>query len=227
VSRDGAGPARDELESWAEELFARETEVQRRVREELEDRGLPLIQVPPRTGRFLEILVRATGARRIVEVGTLGGISALWMARGLPSPQENSGGSASGPRIVTLEKEPEHARLAREAVERAGEEDRIEIRVGDAADLLPELADGAWDLVFLDADKESYPLYGRHARRLLRPGGLLVADNAFWHGKILDPEPGDDATRALVEFQEGLAAGSGFQATVVPVGDGVLVAVRD
>jgi predicted O-methyltransferase YrrM len=172
--------------------------------------------VPARTGVLLHVLVRATGATRVLEIGTLGGYSAVWMGRALPP----------GGRILSLEREPEHAAVARESLRKAGLAGRVEVREGLAAELLPGLEDGAWDLVFIDADKEGYPLYLREAARLLRPGGLVVADNAFWRGQVLDDDPEEDSTRALQEFHRALADTPDFTATVLPVGDGVAVGVR-
>lgn len=208
----------DPLAAYADDLFVREDPLLAELRAEMEARGFPSIHVPARTGLFLQILVRATGARRIVEIGTLGGYSALWMARALPA----------GGMIVTMEKEPAHAELARTFIERAGLAEAVDVRVGRAIDLLRRMdADGAVDMVFLDADKESYTAYLAEARRLLRPGGLLVADNAFWKGRVVsEPDPDDHATRGIRAFNRALAEDPEFSATIVPTGDGVAVAVR-
>ncbi len=218
MSSDGSGPPRSELEQYATDLFVREDPLLAELRAELEARGFPQIQVPARTGLLLSILVRACGARRVLEVGALGGYSALWMASALPG----------NGRLVTLEKEEAHAELAREFIERAGRSEVIEVLVGNAQDLLPGMDDeGRWDVVFLDADKERYGFYLKHAERLLRPGGLLLADNVFWQGRILDDAgEADEATRALQEFNRTLAGHPSFDATILPVGDGVAVGVR-
>jgi caffeoyl-CoA O-methyltransferase len=206
------------LEVYAEDLFVREDPLLQELRAEMEARGLPSIHVPARTGLLLQILVRATRARRIVEVGTLGGYSALWMARALPE----------GGRLVTLERDPDRASLAREFAERAGLGEAVDVREGLALDLLKQMeGEGVVDLLFLDADKESYIRYLAEARRLLRPGGLLVADNAFWKGKVLqEPEADDEPTRGIRAFNRALAEDPAFTATIVPTGDGVAVAVR-
>ncbi len=216
ADRDGSGPPRDALEAWADALFTREPPLLAELRDELEARGFPLIQVPARTGLLLRLLVAATGARRILEVGTLGGYSALWMAGALPDDG----------RLLTLEKNPAHVALARASVALAALEGVVEVREGVAAELLPDVGpDGGFDLVFLDADKESYLGYMEHARRLLRPGGLLVADNAFWHGRVLDEADDDPSTRGIVAFDRALAGAHDFTATILPVGDGVAVGV--
>jgi len=218
VSRDGAGPPRAELEQYATDLFVREDPLLAELRAEMESRDLPMIQVPARTGLLLSILVRACDARRVLEVGTLGGYSALWMASSLP-PEG---------RLLTLEQSPDHAELAREFIHRAGRSEHMEVRVGNADELLPGVEDeGKWDVVFIDADKERYGFYLKQAERLLRPGGLLLADNVFWQGRILE-ETGeaDESTKALQEFNRALAGHASFDATILPVGDGVALGVR-
>ena len=214
--RSGTPPPRDPLERYAADLFDREDPLLTELRAEMERRGFPLIQVPVRTGLLLRILVAATAARSVLEIGTLGGYSALWMAAALPA----------GGRILSLEKETERAALAREFIEVAGVEGLVEVREGVAAELLPGIGpEGGYDLVFLDADKESYTLYLEHAARLLRPGGLLLADNAFWQGRVLE-EAGDPATEGIQAFNRALAASEAFLATIVPSGDGVAIGVR-
>ncbi len=148
--------------------------------------GLPSIAVSAQQGKFLSVLTAAVQARRVLEIGTLGGFSTIWLARG------------AGPegRVVTLEYEPKHAEVARANVERAGLGDRVEILVGAALDTLPTLSGGAYDLIFIDADKENYPAYLDWAVRLARPGSVIVADNVIRDGEILDPDSGDDRVRA-------------------------------
>lgn len=216
--RDGSGPPRDRLEAYADDLFVREDPLLIELRAEMEARGLPLIQVPARTGLLLQILLRATGTKRVLEVGTLAGYSALWMARALPEAG----------RLVTIEKEPDRAELAETFIRRAGLSEAVTVRRGAARTVLPEIGpDGSFGLVFLDADKESYIAYLAEARRLLHPGGLLVADNAFWQGRVLEEADRDDsATRGIQAFNRALAGDAAFNATIVPVGDGVAVAVR-
>ncbi|OBG62748.1 MULTISPECIES: O-methyltransferase [unclassified Mycobacterium] len=140
--------------------------------------GLPQIAVSAQQGKFLSLLAGAVRARRILEIGTLGGFSTIWLARGA-GPQG---------RVVTLEYEPRHAEVARANLERAGVADRVEVIVGAALDTLPTLDGGAFDLVFIDADKENYVAYLDWAVRLARPGALIVADNVVREGQILDPQ---------------------------------------
>ncbi len=206
----------DGLDMYVRRLFAREDHRLREIREGADRAGLPRIQLPPTTARTVQLLVRATGARRVLEVGTLAGYSATWIARALPD----------GGRLFTLEVSEDHARVARRSLKRARLLDRVEVCVGDAAVTMAQLGpDGSFDAVFLDADKERYPAYLEEGARLIRPGGILMADNAFWKGRVLTPE--DDQTATLIHrFNELLASDSRFEATILPVGDGLAVAVR-
>jgi caffeoyl-CoA O-methyltransferase len=176
--------------------------------------GMPAIQVGASEGKFLEWLVGLTGARRIVEVGTLAGYSALRMARGLPHGADT--------RVITIENDARHAEVARACITAAGLDDRIEVRVGRGTDVLSQIAPlGPFDVVFLDADKESYDLYGRWAAANLRQGGLLLADNVYLFGELLDDTPRAKAMRRFHE--ESIAA---FDTVVVPTPDGLLLGRR-
>jgi predicted O-methyltransferase YrrM len=196
-------------------LFAPEDATLLALREEADRSGLPPISISPDEGRLLQVLLRAVGARRVLEVGTLGGYSAIWMARALPP-----GGS-----LLTLEIDPGYAEFARRHLARAGVGDRVEVRVGRALDLLPALDGERFDAVFLDADKEPLPTYFDWALRLLRPGGLLIADNALWGGRVLDDRVDDEATRAVREFNRRLATDPRVTGIVVPTHDGVGIGV--
>lgn len=200
--------------AYAEDLVAPETETHRWIAAELEARGLPVIQVSPLEGKLLALLAALVGARRLLEVGTLGGYSGLWLLSLLP-PEA---------RLVTVELDEAHAELAREAFRRAGDTERVELLRGDAREILPDLEDGEpFDLVFLDADKGSYPDYLERSKRLLRPGGLLLGDNAFWDGRVVDPSEEDEDTRGIRLFNRRLAADPRFEAAIVPVRDGLAV----
>lgn len=205
------------VEAYIRELFAPEDRALRRIREVSERAGLPAIHVPAVTGRLLAVLLTAIRARKVLEVGTLGGYSALWMARAM----------GPGGKITSIERDPPRAALARRLLDEAGMGGVVEVLEGDAARRLPELGpDGSFDAVFLDADKEGLESYLRHAARLLRPGGLLLVDNALWRGQVLDPEASDPGVEALRAVTREVAEGSAWEGTLLPVGDGVLVAVR-
>jgi predicted O-methyltransferase YrrM len=161
--------------------------------------GLPEIQVSALQGRLLQLLAELQCARRILEVGTLGGYSSIWLAQALPP----------GGRLVTLELEPRHAEVARANIERAHLSDRVEVRVGRAVDSLAQLlAEGAgpFDLVFIDADKESYPEYLTWALRLSRPGTLIIADNVIRNGAIVDAHHPDPRVQGIRRFFEVMAS---------------------
>jgi len=184
--------------------------------------GLPEIAVSPTQGKLLTLLARAVGARRILEIGTLGGYSAICLARALP---------ANG-RLVTLELNPAHAAVAQANLARAGLAERVEVRVGPGVESLAHLAaEGGepFDLIFIDADKPSYVAYLEGSLPLARPGALLIADNVVRHGRILDP--GDDANaQGARRFNERLAAEPRVSAIVLQtVGrkghDGLAIAV--
>ena len=174
--------------------------------------GMPEIQLGPAEGRLLELLLRLIGARRVVEIGTLAGYSALWMARALPP----------GGRLWTIEADPRHAGVAAEVVGEAGFGDRVSIIKGDAAEVLPKLSDsGPFCAVFLDADKGRYDVYGRWATENLREGGLLIGDNAYLFGRLL--ESSDDAG-AMRRFHEEMARH--FESVCIPTPDGLAVGIR-
>jgi caffeoyl-CoA O-methyltransferase len=151
----------------------------------------------------------------VLEVGTLGGYSAIWMARALPDDGE----------LVSIEIEPRHAEFARRYVQRAGLADRVDIRIGRALDVLPSLDGEKFDAVFIDADKEPMPNYFEWALRLLRPGGLLIADNTLWGGRVLDDAERDEKTTAVREFNRRMATDPRILSILVPTHDGVAIGV--
>jgi predicted O-methyltransferase YrrM len=158
--------------------------------------GLPAIDVSPPQGKLLNLLVRMSGARRVLEIGTLGGYSTIWMARALPADGH----------LVTLEFEPRHAAVAKANIERAGLADRVDIRVGKAIDNLPGIAAehlGPFDFIFIDADKPSNPQYLEWALKLSRPGTVIVLDNVIRDGAVIESKSGDvnvDGARGGFDF---------------------------
>jgi predicted O-methyltransferase YrrM len=170
--------------------------------------GLPVIQVAANQGKLLALLVQALGARKLLEIGTLGGYSALWLARALP---------ADG-RLITLELEPKHAEVARKNLARAGVANRVDIRVGRALDTLPQLlteAHGPFDLIFIDADKASLPDYFTWALALSRPGTLIVVDNVVRNGAVADATSTDASVRGVRRLNELLAKEPRVTATAI------------
>jgi predicted O-methyltransferase YrrM len=172
--------------------------------EDSDTAGLPQIAVSPTHGKLLHLLAMLRGARRILEIGTLGGYSTIWLARALPADGE----------LVTLEYSAKHAELARANIARAGLADQVEVRVGAALDTLPTL-DGPFDLVFIDADKPNNPDYVRWALRLTRPGSVIVVDNVVRGGRVADPDDTDPAVVGTRRVAELLATEPTVDATMI------------
>jgi caffeoyl-CoA O-methyltransferase len=196
------------IDHYIEERFAPQDEALEAAVRESRRTGLPEIQVSPNEAKLLQLLAEVVGARRILEVGTLGGYSAIHFGRALPEDGT----------LVSVEIDERHAEVARENVERAGLSDKVEIRVGDARELLARIAEsgeGPFDVVFIDADKEGYPEYLEWAMGLTRPGSLILGDNTVRGGSILDPQ--DNSARATNEFNERIAGDPRLSAIVLPI----------
>jgi predicted O-methyltransferase YrrM len=203
----------DALEQYLSERYWSEDDLLREVRADTAQRG-PSIQVSAEAGHLLALFVRAFGAKRVLEVGTLFGYSGIWMARQLPPDG----------RLDTIEIEPLHADAAEHWFERAGLSDRVVVHRGAGVDVLATLP-GPYDIAFIDADKVSYPHYTRLALERLRPGGLMIADNAIRQGRIVEAgvSADIDGIRAMHDM---LAADPSLTATTLPVGDGMAIAVK-
>ena len=207
----------DALSEYTQDLFAHEDEILSQIRERSAARGLPPISVKPEEGRFLQFLAAASGALSALEIGTLGGYSGTWICRGLP---------ANG-RLITLEVEPEHAVLAREHFALAGLTDRVEVRVGDAHELLGAIGDEAlFGFIFIDAEKAGYSAYLDWALPHLVRGGIVAAHNAFRRGSVIDPVDQDADALALRRFNLQLASAPGVISTIFPAGDGTAVGIK-
>jgi predicted O-methyltransferase YrrM len=170
--------------------------------------GLPAISVSPNQGKLLQILAQLVGARSILEIGTLGGYSTIWLARGL----------RAGGHLVTLEVDPKHAEVARLNISRSGLEAVVEIRLGNALETLPQLSAerrGPFDLVFIDADKQNIPTYFEWALKLSRPGALIVVDNVVRSGAVIDADSSDPSVQGVRRFVDLLRAQTGASGTVV------------
>ena len=201
--------------AYVSDLFAREDETLRYVRQQTAVRGLPQISLEPNEAKLLQVLVRLSGAARVVEVGTLAGYSGICIARALPDHG----------RLITIEVSSVHAEVAREHFERAGLTDKVTVMQGAGIQVLPKLAaEAPYDLMFIDADKGNYHNYLAWAADNLKVGGAVVADNAFWGGNIFDPKTEDD--HAMVAFNRTLAEHPQFDSTIIEVGDGIAVGVK-
>jgi caffeoyl-CoA O-methyltransferase len=160
-------------------------------------------------GRFLQLVTQLSGARQVVEIGTFTGYSALAMAEVLPDDG----------RILTIEHNPAHAKIARDFFDRSPSCSKITLRLGEALEILKTLPDAETDLVFIDADKQNYGAYYRESMRILRNGGLIMADNALWYGRIFDPK--DDESRAMADFNELVNADSRAEKLFLTIRDGI------
>lgn len=170
------------------------------------DAGLPAIEVAPVHGKLLHLVARMSGARRVLEVGTLGAYSTIWLARGIPSDG----------RVVTIEAEPRNADLARANLDRAGVGDKVDIRIGRGADVLPTLeGDEPFDLVFIDADKESNTIYLDWAARLGRPGTVVMVDNTVRGGEVANPATENPQIIGVQRGLEMLGRDPRFDATAI------------
>jgi caffeoyl-CoA O-methyltransferase len=179
--------------------------------------GVAVMMMAPEQGALTTLLVRATGARRALEIGTFTGYGAISIARGLPADGH----------LLACDVSEEWTAIARRYFERAGLSDRIELRLGPALETLSGLdADDPFDFAFIDADKESYPAYYEESLRLLRPGGLLAIDNVFRGGAVVDPENEEPATVAVRELNDRIVSDGRVLSAMVGVADGITLAIK-
>jgi caffeoyl-CoA O-methyltransferase len=212
TSRSGSRYADAALLAFVERVHAPHDAALTRAFDAPGAHGMPAIQVAPSEGKLLGLLVQMIGARKVVELGTLAGYSAIRIARALPR----------GGKLYTIELDPKHAEVARGNIEAAGVADRVEVRVGPGVEVLAQLAPlGPFDAVFLDADKEGYPVYGEWAAQHLRPGGILLADNSYFFGQLLADNP---PALAMRRFHEQVPAH--FDSVCVPTPDGLVLGIR-
>ncbi|MHB8419719.1 MAG: O-methyltransferase [Myxococcales bacterium] len=215
----GYGQGDPQLAAYVEKAFAPEDAVLAEVRQRSAAAGLPEIQVGPLDGLLLELLARAAGARRAVEIGTLGGYSGICLLRGM----------GKGGLLHTFEISEDHAAVARTSFEKAGLAAQVKLHVGPALERLPAIAaEGPFDLCFIDADKTSYPAYLAWAADNLRLGGLVLGDNAFAHGHLAEAPEGEQAEliSAMRSFAASLAGNGRFRGTIVPTGEGLALGVK-
>lgn len=209
------------IDTKVRELFCPEDDVLNRIQQAIINDGKRAINIGPEQGKALQLLMAAIGAVRVLEVGTFYGYSAVWIARALPA----------GGRLICLEVSAEHANKAGGFLAEAGVSHLVEIRVGSGRELLPALDGGElFDLVFLDADRESYAHYLDWVERLLRPGGIVAVDNAYMHGRLAGPPPqsGDPYAASFAGMRallDRLASSPQWVSAVLPFEDGLAVAV--
>lgn len=203
------------LERYVTELFAVEDPILEKIRARHAAEDLPAINVSPEEGKLLHLLLLMIGARRVLEIGALGGYSGVWLGRAL----------LPGGELITIEKDPKHARVAREAFDMARLHGRVRLIEGPALEVLPTLQPG-FDAVFIDADKEPLPTYFEWGMRLLRTGGLLLCDNAFFHGAALDETDRSGNAVGVRAFNTLAANDPRLVATIIPVRDGLVVGLK-
>jgi len=198
-------------------IFPVEDDLLRNLRREAIEAGIPEIQISPEQGAFMQVLLRGMGARRVIEVGTLGGYSSIVMARALPEDG----------RVVTIERDPLRAEFAAAQARRAGLETKIDIRTGSGIDVLErELAGtGPYDFAFIDADKPGYVRYLELIYPMMRTGGLIAGDNALAWGQIANADTDDPSVLGMQAFNRAVAEHAGLQGSLVPIGDGMCLAV--
>lgn len=198
------------IQKQLSERFAAEDAGLRHALSAAREQGLPEIQISPLQGKMLQVLAAACNAHRILEIGSLGGYSGIWLAQALPD---------SG-RLISLEISPKHAEAIRNAFAYAHVADRTEVRVGKALDLLPTLAhEVPFDLVFIDADKVNYPAYLDWAIRLSRLGSIIVADNCIRGGQVFQPSD-DENTAGIIEYNRLVASNPRLVSLILPMDDG-------
>jgi len=208
MDEDRTGTLLKEIDAYVAGLYAPPDEALTAALRESERAGLPSINISASEGKLLQMLVEISGARRVLEIGTLGGYSAIHFARALPEDGA----------LISLELDERYAEVARRNVERAGLSNKVEIREGDARDALAgiiENGEGPFDLIFIDADKEGYPEYLDWSLRLSRSGTLILGDNAIREGSVMDPD--DLSSRAMREFNEKLAKDPRLSALILPL----------
>ncbi len=198
----------EKVDEYIRNLVGVEDDVLKAADNSISEANIPPISVSANQGKFLQVLAKVCGAKNILEIGTLVGYSTIWMARALPA----------GGKLISLEFEPLHAKVARQNIERAGLSNAVDIRVGKALDLLPQIQadnDGPFDMIFIDADKAPYKEYFEWALKLSRPGTLIVADNVIRDGKVMDPDEKDEMVQGARRFNAFLATVPQVTATII------------
>ena len=211
------------VDDYIGDLLGQEDTVLQETIQSLDREGIPQISVSANQGKFLQVLLMLGNVKTVLELGTLGGYSTIWMARALPEDGK----------IITLEIDEHHAEVARRNIEKADLTDKVEVRVGKALDLLPKMksdSEGPFDMIFIDADKPPYAEYFQHALTLARPGTLIICDNVVREGKVLDANTDDERVQGVQRFNQLLADTPQVTATILQtVGakdyDGMAIAV--
>ena len=210
----------DDLHEYLLSVSLRESDVMRRLREETAEHPRAHMQIAPEQAQFLQFLVQLVGARRVLEIGVFTGYSALAVAEVLPPNGE----------IVACDISEEYTEVARRYWREAGVDNQIDLRIAPANDTLAALLDddqaGTFDFAFIDADKESYDTYYEQSLKLLRPGGVIAIDNVFRGGRVTEPAPDDESVMVVRDLNEKLHTDERIELTVLPLADGVTLAMK-
>ena len=208
------GITNDDVEQYIYDLLPARDEVLSEIEKEAAQRDVPI--VGPAVGSLFYLLARISGVKTVFEMGSAIGYSTIWWARGVGEQG----------RVIYTDGDPKNAQEARDYVQRAGVTDRVTFRVGDALEILSEQKPGSLDVIFNDVDKEDYPRVFRLAVPRLRSGGLFVTDNVLWSGKVAEKRPPDKQTKAILEFNRLLYGSKELFPTILPLRDGVAVALK-
>lgn len=205
-------PLNEKLYGYIVDTFAQEDDILKNIVKETEEKKIPLIQVSPELGKFLQLMIKMISAKNILEIGTLTGYSSIWMARALPE----------GGKVTTLEISDVHANEAKSNFRKAGLENKIELTLGSASESLNKLKNEKFDFCFIDADKTGYPAYFDKVIEMMNKGGIIAADNTLKDGKIVDPNP-DDNIKAILEYNKKTASDPRVESMLIPISDGLTV----
>lgn len=198
----------ESVDRYIRDGFAKEDELLAGVIKSLEKENLPQHSISPTQGKFLQLLAQLCNAEKILELGTLGGYSTIWLGRSLPE----------GGKLITIEVDPDHADVANANIIKAGLDDKVELRLGNALEVLSDISnnnEGPFDLIFIDADKPNYTKYFEWALVLSKPGTLIIADNVIREGRVLDEKSEDEKVRGVQNFNQMLSNNTKITATIM------------
>lgn len=201
-------PIFGEVDQYISNLFEDQDEALLATEKAIIDENIPQISISPNQGKFLQLMAKLCNAKRILEIGTLGGYSTIWMARALPKDGK----------LISLELDQHHATVAGKNIAHAGLSDIVDIRLGKAIETLPQLVknnEGPFDMIFIDADKPPYTEYFEWSLKLSRPGTLIIADNVIRDGKVLLADSNDEMVKGVKRFNAALAANKNVNATII------------